>query len=210
MQFNKELLSNYYAFKFIYMLSQPWEETDAYKLGIVDKTGNFLKKRSELKTDDERAALTRFNKLVYIIKQMLSKVPLTQSTIGRYSTALAMIKEECGLDEDVTILEDVFLEEMCTSAGIDMSSPPLFYPKKRKQVEEESDETFADNPVFHYDDDDIFLRGRFGKKKYAKYSKYVGEDEVGKKIRNYARNNPKKNIILKNKKTGAMFYLRKH
>jgi len=47
-----------------------------------------------------------------------------------------------------------------------------------------------------------------GKKKYTRYSGYVGEDEAGEYIRAFARKYPKKPIIVMDSQTGCMQYLR--
>ena len=39
-----------YAFRFLKLLTTPWEKLEAYKLGIVDKRGRNLKKAKELNT----------------------------------------------------------------------------------------------------------------------------------------------------------------
>ena len=52
------------------------------------------------------------------------------------------------------------------------------------------------------------MKARFGKKKYAKYENYVGNDEIGQEIRAYGRANPGKAIIIKDSLTGAMLYLK--
>jgi hypothetical protein len=57
-------------------------------------------------------------------------------------------------------------------------------------------------------DTERFNKARVGKKKYLKYEKYVGNDEVGNAIRNYGRKYPKKPIILQDDKTGSMIFLR--
>ena len=41
-----------------------------------------------------------------------------------------------------------------------------------------------------------FQKSRLGKKKYARYSGYVGVDETGQYIRAWARKYPKKPIIV--------------
>jgi hypothetical protein len=66
---------------------------------------------------------------------------------------------------------------------------------------------FANNDVFAVDTQ-TFNNARLGKKKYLKYEKYVGNDEIGNAIREYGRKYPKKPIILQDEKTGAMTFLR--
>ena len=55
---------------------------------------------------------------------------------------------------------------------------------------------------------DVFERSRWGKRKYTRYEKYVGHDEVGQAIREYGRKFPTRPLILKNNITGAMLYLK--
>lgn len=57
-------------------------------------------------------------------------------------------------------------------------------------------------------DPNIYMKSRFGKKKFDRYKKYVGEDEVGEYIRMFARKNPKAPIILMDTSTGCMQFLR--
>jgi hypothetical protein len=66
---------------------------------------------------------------------------------------------------------------------------------------------FANSDVFVVDTK-RYMNARFGKKKYLKYEKYVGNDEIGNAIREYGRKYPKKPIILQDELTGAMMFLR--
>ena len=72
------------------------------------------------------------------------------------------------------------------------------------------DDTFAGVDVFNVNDDD-FNSCKFGKKKHARWDKYVGvESGIGKRIYGYAQKNPKKSIIVQHDKTGHMLYLKKY
>ena len=66
---------------------------------------------------------------------------------------------------------------------------------------------FAGKDVFVVPSD-AFHKAKLGKKKFEHYSSYVGRDEVGQEIREYARQNPDEPIILEDELTGAMVYLR--
>ena len=76
--------------------------------------------------------------------------------------------------------------------------------KKKKKVKTEE---FSGNKVFVVSAQ-RFHDSRLGKARYARYEKYVGNDEVGEAIRLYGRSNPKLPIILKNSENGAMLYLK--
>ena len=71
----------------------------------------------------------------------------------------------------------------------------------------EAVETFAGAPVFTVDMDRV-MKSRFGKNRYHRYDRYVGNDSVGEAIRQYGRKNPG-DIILKDEKTAVMSYLRR-
>ena len=75
---------------------------------------------------------------------------------------------------------------------------------KYVDVKEER-ETFAGSPVFNVDTDK-WMKSRFGKNRYHRYSRYVGEDDSGEEIRQHGRTQRKDDIILKDQTTGAMTY----
>jgi hypothetical protein len=57
-------------------------------------------------------------------------------------------------------------------------------------------------------DPEYFYRCRLGKRKYLRYEKYVGNDEIGEAIRQYARANPDEPVMVQNDLTGGIMYLR--
>lgn len=74
-------------------------------------------------------------------------------------------------------------------------------------TEEVKRDTFAGVDVFEVSTDK-FMAGRFGKNRYHRYSRYVGEDETGEAIRQHGRGT-KRDIILKDGQTGAMVFFRR-
>ena len=81
---------------------------------------------------------------------------------------------------------------------------PTVWKRKKKKVKTEQ---FGGNKVFIVSGQ-RFYNSRLGKARYARYEKYVGNDDVGEAIRLYGRTNPKLPIILKNSENGAMLYLK--
>ncbi len=57
-------------------------------------------------------------------------------------------------------------------------------------------------------DSDAFHKARFGKKHYGRYRDYVGEGGAGTEIRDYGNRNYGRPIVLQNKSTSALLYLR--
>ena len=89
----------FYAYRFLRLLVTPWENTEAYKLGIVDDEGKVLKKGSQRSTSEEKAAYTVFHRLVFNIKRLLNKLPFGKSKLASWATALFLIKEETNMSE---------------------------------------------------------------------------------------------------------------
>ena len=52
---SSKIIDAFVAYQFIKLLSTPWDETDAFKLGIIDASGKILKiKRIENKRRKSR------------------------------------------------------------------------------------------------------------------------------------------------------------
>lgn len=92
------------AYKFIKQLTTPFEKWDAYKLGLIDKDGQRIKKAE---TPEEKKAFPTWQVLIRNLKVMLSKIPLLGTRLGSFAVALFLLKEELEL-QNTTILEDEF------------------------------------------------------------------------------------------------------
>jgi|TARA_R100001594_G_scaffold106632_1_gene141100 hypothetical protein len=93
------------VWKFLKMLTTPFNRTEAYKLGIIDKNGNYLKMVDDLKTQKEKNAVNTFTRMMFNIKKLLQKVPdpKVKSDLKQVTTALFLLKEEAnkiGADGD--------------------------------------------------------------------------------------------------------------
>tara|TARA_R110002153_G_scaffold176231_1_gene329477 strand:+ start:390 stop:980 length:591 start_codon:yes stop_codon:yes gene_type:complete len=86
----------YYSFRFVKLLTTPWEETDAYKLGIIDKDGKRIKSK-KIDSSEEKDSYTTFNRLVFNIKRLLSKAPGGKSTMASYAASLFLLREKFNL-----------------------------------------------------------------------------------------------------------------
>ena len=221
----------YFVYQFLKKLVTPFEKTKAFELGIIDEKGKILKRRRDLKTDDEKDAYTLSDTLIWNLKKLLGKIPGGKSRIASYGAALFLIKEQQDgyklTEEELEMqffdafekmhnndlefdpralkkLEYILSEDApgTTSAGQAYREMPLGKPPKGLVMKK-----FRNADVFSVDPT-MYHKARFGKKKYTKYSNYVGEDEAGQYIRAYARRYPKKPIIVMDSSTGCMQYLR--
>jgi len=85
-----------YAFRFLRLLTTPWEKTGAYKAGLIDATGKLLRKPE---TSEEKSKYNIFHRLVFNVKKLLNKLPLGKTTIASYFAAFYLIKEKTGLSD---------------------------------------------------------------------------------------------------------------
>lgn len=88
-----KVIDNLIAFRIIYMLVTPFDQTDAFKYGIIDKDGNALKKTRELKTTEEKESYNQLTKLVFSLKRILGKLPGGKSKLASIVAAYWLIKE---------------------------------------------------------------------------------------------------------------------
>ena len=105
-----------YTIRFLKLLVTPFEKTEAFKAGIIDKDGQKNKEFNTNSTDDReayRSHYTPFHRLVFNLKRLMAKVPGGQSVIARYGAALALIKEHGELN-------DKRLMEIHEETGIDI------------------------------------------------------------------------------------------
>jgi len=57
------------AYRILTLLVTPFENTEAFRRGIIDEKGKELKKMSDLKSVEDRDAYTLLHRLVYRIKK---------------------------------------------------------------------------------------------------------------------------------------------
>lgn len=87
------LIDNLIAYRILTMLIKPFDDTQAYKLGIIDAKGKNLKKSSTLKTSAEKDAYTYLHRLVFNMKKIINKLPGGESKLKSLVAALFLVKE---------------------------------------------------------------------------------------------------------------------
>ena len=87
------------TYRFLRLLTTPFEKTDAYKFGIIDDKGNRIKKPNsskpavELNTAELKNSYPILHKLVFNIKKLFAKVPGLRTKVGTYAAALFLLKD---------------------------------------------------------------------------------------------------------------------
>ena len=100
----------FYTLRFLRLLTTPWEDTNAFKLGLIDDQGKKIKKPQ---TTEEKSAYNLFHRLVYNIKKLISKAPGGKSKIVSYAAALLLLKETYNLSDNS-------LEKILNECGVDI------------------------------------------------------------------------------------------
>ena len=107
------------TYRFIKLLVTPFENTPAFKLGIIDKDGNRIKEKTVsrgmqptvLIGDEQRSAYTILHKLVFNIKKIFGKVPGLRTKLGTYAAALFLLKDTFKEHvEDPDVFEKEFMK----------------------------------------------------------------------------------------------------
>ena len=103
------------TYRFLKLLTTPFNKTDAFKLGIIDKDGNRIKEEDGsvevLRTPDEKGAYTILHKLIFNIKKLFGKVPGLRTKVGTYAAALFLLKDTFKEHvEDPDVFEKEFMK----------------------------------------------------------------------------------------------------
>jgi len=103
------------TYRFLKLLTTPFDKTDAFKFGIIDKDGNRIKNKDGsvevLRTPDEKGAYTILHKLIFNIKKLFGKVPGLRTKVGTYAAALFLLKDTFKEHvEDPDVFEKEFMK----------------------------------------------------------------------------------------------------
>jgi len=96
-----------YAFRFLRLLTQDWDKTQAYEMGLIDDNGALIRKPE---TGDEKSAFTYFHRLVFNIKRVMQRMPSMLRKVGSYAAALYLLKAHVECTE----------EQLVEALGIDI------------------------------------------------------------------------------------------
>lgn len=108
------IVDNLIAYRILTMMVTNFEDTKAFKLGIIDKNGKNLKKTSTLKTSEERDSYTYLHRLVFNMKKIVNKIG-GENKLKSFVAALFLVKEyyESG-SRTTSLMEEKFERIMKT------------------------------------------------------------------------------------------------
>lgn len=100
------------AYRILKMLTTPFEDTDAFRLGIIDAKGKELKKMAQLNTVEERDAYSILHRMIFRIKRIIEKVPVENKKLVSFAAALSLIKEHADAKIEPIDLEHQYLNKL--------------------------------------------------------------------------------------------------
>jgi hypothetical protein len=93
------------TYRIVKLLTQPFDKSEAFKMGIIDKNGKVLRKARELNTAKEKDSYTILNRFVFNLKRILQRIGL-KSKLSSFGVALALLlKENEHLQPQKTLIE---------------------------------------------------------------------------------------------------------
>ncbi|UTS52000.1 hypothetical protein [Synechococcus phage BUCT-ZZ01] len=113
------ILDNLIALRIIYLLVQPFEKSEAFKLGVIDANGNPLLKIKDM-SQQQKTNYTMLHRLVFRLKKIISAAPLGKTRIASIAAAYMLVKECLDKQEEPDNIEIMFEELSQKYENLDM------------------------------------------------------------------------------------------
>lgn len=151
------------VYQFIKRIATPFNEWQAFELGIIDEKGNILKDaKTRNRSVKEREAFGKYDLMILKLKKLLEKIPGGNTRLGSYAAALWLIKEGTEIpsehqlteyinyikeNQDVNKKFELMLEEAPVNAagsgaidgiGIGPKGEPGLTPKQMKKYKKKN------------------------------------------------------------------------
>lgn len=99
----RRVVTSFTMWRYVKAITKPFTASDAYKLGIIDASGKYLKNPNKL-TNKEKKALTTFDIMIFDLKKLFTKIidPSIKVKLKYIPTAIPLLAEEAaryGADE---------------------------------------------------------------------------------------------------------------
>jgi hypothetical protein len=98
------------AYNIIRDLTIPFDRTEAFKKGVIDKDGNFLVKQKDMTSEQKKTIPSILTILAWNLKKILSKIGIGRSSIASFAAALYLLREEIGSEDKNRGLEIKLME----------------------------------------------------------------------------------------------------
>ena len=85
-----KIIDSIISLRILWILITPIENTDAFKLGLIDADGKTIRKA---KTPEENAATSPLHRMIWNLKRIISIVPGGKTRIGSLAAGFVLMKE---------------------------------------------------------------------------------------------------------------------
>ena len=109
-------------YTFLKRLVTPFDQWDAYKLGMIDKDGKVIVSKDE-RTPAQDKSWGYYDRLVANLKKLLGKIPGGKTRLASFAAALLLLKEENIDVDDIDLLNEK-LNEYMNEASILLEDAP--------------------------------------------------------------------------------------
>lgn len=105
------------TYRILRKLVTPFEETDAYKLGVIDAHGVQIVKDRDMNTP-QREAYTILDRMIFRLKKIIHKVPADNRRISSFANALSLVREHANDKTEYVFLEQDFIKREATAEDL--------------------------------------------------------------------------------------------
>lgn len=163
-------------YSFIKRLTTPFDQTEAFKLGIIDKSGKKIK---DPVTRQEMNSFGYFDRLVFNLKKIIEIAPGGKSRLASFAAALYLIRESKETKENYT------QEELVEGIEENMKLLEKSSSKKFKELLEEVPANVTGTGVVGTGDDAVHWKKMDGRKKHVRefLRRYMEEKNKRQKIK---------------------------
>lgn len=134
------MIKQYFVYRFLKIIMTSWENTPAFKSGVLDANGRLLISYKNM-NNKQRNSYDIFDRLAYNLKRLMKTLPGGSTKIISYIAAINLIKEHCGISiaEEIDFQLSNIEKETDEDAPISTSSNISGYPKslgiaRRKKI----------------------------------------------------------------------------
>ena len=100
------------ALRILNLLVTPFDQTDAFKRGIIDAKGKELKRMRDLHSVEDRDAYTLLHRLVFRLKKIIEKLPIENKKLSSLAAAYSLIREQLIINKEPVDFETQFLQRL--------------------------------------------------------------------------------------------------
>lgn len=104
-----QIVDNLIAFRVLRLMTTNFNETTAFKLGIIDDKGNPLKAIKDLRASEEKNAYSMLHRMVFRLKKILAKIPGGDSKLASFAAAYWLVKESVENNKENKNIEQDFM-----------------------------------------------------------------------------------------------------